>query len=78
MGDADNDGFADFTLEFFESFDDVADAVDADWSNGIAGTNPSGLGGLDFSVNVNAIPEPGSLALLASAGIGLIARRRRS
>ena len=47
-------------VEFFESFDDFADGVDAVW----AGT-----------ITVQAVPEPGALSLLALAGLALIRRR---
>lgn len=47
-------------VEFYESFDDFADGVDAVW----AGT-----------ITVQAVPEPGALSLLALAGLALIRRR---
>ncbi len=47
-------------VEFYESFDDFADGVDATW----AGT-----------VTIQAVPEPGALSLLALAGLALIRRR---
>ncbi len=56
------DGFLD--IEFFESFDDVADEVDAYFAAG-------------STIQVKfAYPAPGSLALLGFAGIGASRRRR--
>ncbi|MGK0190068.1 MAG: hypothetical protein ACI9R3_005888 [Verrucomicrobiales bacterium] len=74
LTDSNGDFSNDFTLEFHESFDDVPGAVDANWSNGTAGTNPSGLGGLDFVL----VPEPSSTALVMISGFAFLMRRRRS
>lgn len=49
-----------WTLEFFESYDDVADAIDADWSN----------------VNIAMVPAPGSVALLGLGALAAGRRRR--
>ena len=48
-------------MEYFESFDDVADAIDAYWN-----------GTLQYDITV--VPAPASVLLL---GLGLVARRRR-
>lgn len=48
-------------IQFYESFDDVADEIDALWSG---------------SLQIQAIPAPGALALIGLAGIA--GRRRRA
>ncbi len=57
------------TLEFFESFDDVANGIDGNWTGG------------DITIRVErtaAVPEPGSVAILgACLLVGVVARRRR-
>ncbi len=50
-------------LEFFESFDDVGDSIDASW---VLGT-----------LYVQVLPGPGVLALVGIAGICAPRRRRR-
>lgn len=54
-------------MEFFESFDDYIDDWDGLWESGT------------LSVQVTAVPEPGTyaLTLLGLAGIAVVARRRR-
>ncbi|RMH13452.1 MAG: hypothetical protein D6695_03950 [Planctomycetota bacterium] len=51
-------------LEFFESFDDVADAVDGQW-----------LAGSTITLDMTIVPAPGALALLGLGGLAI--RRRR-
>ena len=51
-------------MEFFEGFDDISNSIDGFWDAGI------------LTVQYEAIPAPGSLALLAGAGF-IAARRRR-
>lgn len=51
-------------LEFFESYDDVADGIDALWQVGSILT-------LDMTI----VPAPGALALLGLGGLAI--RRRR-
>ncbi|KAA0216703.1 MAG: hypothetical protein DYG94_12950 [Leptolyngbya sp. PLA3] len=51
-------------LEFFESFDDVADAVDAYWRAGST-----------ITLDMTLVPAPGALALLGLGGLAI--RRRR-
>jgi len=48
-------------LEFHETFDDVANAIDGYWRSG--------------SLTIQAIPEPASMLLLALGGLALIRRR---
>ena len=72
--DSNGDGSTDFQLEFFESFDDTDGIAEATFSNGTAGTNASGFGGLDF--RTEAVPEPASFAALGLVGFGLLRRRR--
>jgi hypothetical protein len=50
-------------LEFFESYDDVAGAIDADW---LAGS----------TITIQAIPAPGAAALFGLAGLAAARRRR--
>lgn len=52
-------------LEFFESFDDVADAIDANW-----------LAGSQLFIGVAEIPAPGAVALAGIAGLVGLRRRR--
>lgn len=54
-------------MEFFEGFNDFPDAADGVWDRGT------------ISIQVAAIPEPGTYALmlLGLAGITFVARRRR-
>lgn len=54
------DGAGTWTLEFYETFDDVSDAVDANWS------------GIDIAL----IPAPGSAALLGLGALVAGRRRR--
>ncbi len=49
------------TLEFFESFDDAANTIDALWSG---------------SLTLTVIPAPGAMALLGVAGLAGTRRRR--
>lgn len=76
LSDSNGDGSNDFTIEFFDSFDDVTDDIDAFWLDGPGGANPSGLGGFDFETT--AVPEPASAICFTMLGLGLVARRRRS
>lgn len=56
------------TLEFFEGFDDVADAVDGQWVSGA----------LIFRVQRNSsIPEPSTFALLGLGAIAAVSAVRR-
>lgn len=48
-------------MEFYESYEDYANAIDANWLSG--------------SYTIVYTPEPGSLALLALGGLALIRRR---
>ncbi|MGE3180904.1 MAG: PEP-CTERM sorting domain-containing protein [Phycisphaerae bacterium] len=48
-------------MEFFESFDDVAGAVDGQWVSG--------------SLNIQVTPEPASLSLLSLGALALLRRR---
>jgi hypothetical protein len=54
-------------MEFFEGFDDFADGVDGTWNSGA------------LTLQVAAIPEPGTYALMAMGlfAVGAVARRRR-
>lgn len=56
------------SLEFFEGFDDASIAPDGQWLSGT----------LTFQFSGTAVPEPSALSLLALAGVGMVARRRRS
>lgn len=75
LTDSNGDGSNDITLEFFESFDDADGVIDAFWLDGTAGTNPSGLGGIDF--HVSTVPEPSSAVLITLLGLGFARRRNR-
>ncbi len=55
------------SLEFFEGFDDFADGIDGMWTGGT----------LTFQFSGTPVPEPSALGLLAVAGVGFVARRRR-
>lgn len=80
LGDSNGDNSNDFTLEFYESFDDNSGAADAFWSNGTADTNPSGMGGLDFrAAGGPVIPEPSTLFIfgaLSLIGTTIFSRRK--
>ncbi len=54
------DGAGTWTLEFFESFDDVPDAIDGDWS----------------AIDIALIPAPSSAALLGLGALVAGRRRR--
>lgn len=53
-------GAGTWTLEFYETFDDVSDAIDADWS------------GIDIAL----VPAPGTAALLGFGALAAGRRRR--
>jgi len=55
------------TIEFFESFDDVADSIDAILS-----------GTLEIEFEATAIPVPAAVWLFASGILGLVGARRRA
>ena len=67
LTDSNNDGSNDFTVEFFETIDDIP-AGPGTGADGIYGG-----GTLDF----RTIPEPGSAGLIALIGIVAVVRRRR-
>ncbi len=52
-------------MEFFESFDDVADAIDGHW-----------LEGSTLTFDMTVVPAPGALALLGLGGLATARRRR--
>jgi len=52
-------------LEFFETFDDFADATDGFW-----------LEGSTITLDMTLVPAPGALALLGLGGLASIRRRR--
>jgi hypothetical protein len=60
----------------------AAGISDTNWVTGIGSFDPDGPGGQDaydrmFLLNISsAVPEPGSLSLLAVAGLSLLRRRR--
>lgn len=51
-------------IEFYESIDDVADAIDANWTAG------------NLTIRAEVVPEPASLSLLALGGLAVLRRRR--
>ncbi len=53
------------SMEFFESFDDVADAIDGNW-----------LEGSTITLDMFFVPAPGALALLGLGGLVSTRRRR--
>ncbi len=55
------------TIEFFESYDDFADAVDGIWTSGE----------LSFDAEMSPIPLPAALPLMLTGLAGLFAARRR-
>lgn len=56
-------------LEFFEDFDDVADAIEGSWDSGTITIRVERSG---------AIPEPASIGIAALGVAGFLVRRRRS
>jgi len=51
-------------IELYESYDDVADAIDANWTAG------------NLTIRAEPVPEPASLSLLALGGLAALRRRR--
>lgn len=51
-------------IELYESYDDVADAIDANWTAG------------NLTIRAEPVPEPTSLSLLALGGLAALRRRR--
>ncbi|MBI5708157.1 MAG: PEP-CTERM sorting domain-containing protein [Armatimonadetes bacterium] len=54
-------------LEFYESFNDFADAQDGFWHDGSR---------LDLQFNADLVPEPASMAVLGLGALALIRRRK--
>jgi hypothetical protein len=61
-----SDGIVD--LEFYESFDDAANAIDGQWVRGTLTLEYEGG---------DVVPEPMSMMALAAGVAGVLARRRR-
>jgi hypothetical protein len=51
-------------IELYESYDDVPDAIDANWTAG------------NLTIRAEVVPEPASLSLLALGGLTALRRRR--
>lgn len=53
-------------IEFFETYDDVANAIDGNW-----------LAGSSFDIAYKVVPAPGAMGLLGLAGVAALGRKRR-